>query len=523
MKDNSNNLPEFSDTKRLQLVFADKNDYYYTDSLMKLNLNQYLWLALRQNYHAVWFVSVKMPKETVNVKRFPDDMSGMEKKAVRSFLCGRKAFDWVMDQANQEDQGKKQAFIMESETFVSLFEKHELTVDHKKTLKNNTIILLLPPNVQETKDLLLTSRAFDNLEAEFVTGLRCESTASEDIYGNLNDKCSDVCLFLHEYTVCRIKRLLTYSLMHHPKRKISQNILDCMAVYLTQYLNNRCLQWHDEEKLFGGEISRCVLKYEDIEVHLSADTVWYRLKKRAEDVQCNVTKSADKALVGYMKQKNMTYVMKCIYMMPEPNSVKDYYLNIDPQNHQLAISAIPEEIRASVLETYEKTYRLAYTAGNSCENEKCRAFLNDMMNQAIIYYNEPDIFFRYLLCIGQCMSWLYQGEDDMLNIMLDTLKDYMAVILAAFKKMPNWNEGMRQKLKGKIQEIDIFISMGLTFKNNVQELRDKISGLRKLISLNTMSAVSTGGYPPPVQPSSSVVVPSANSYPPKYNKSWLKS
>ena len=520
MKDNSNNLPDFSENKRLQLVFAYKNDYYYTDSMMRLSLDQYLWLALRQYYNAVWFVSVRKPREAVRVNHFPDDLSHIEKKPIKYFLGTKKAFDWLMDQAKQNDNNQKQAFVMDLDSFVSIFEGRRVSESQKSVLKNHTIVLVMPPEVQETKELLITSNAFDNLEAEFVIALRDENNINEDIYGNLNDKCSDVCLFLQEYTVSRIKRVLMYSLMHHPKRRVSEDILDCMAVYLTQYLNNRSLQWYEEEKLFG-DMSRCLILYKDIEEQLSDDIVWKRLENFGKEVRRISTGTAERVMNEYLKRKNISRVMKCIYMVPEPDSIRDYYLNIDPQNHHMDISSISEDLRTSVLEAYEKTYHKAYTSGNCYENNLCPLFLNNVMDQAVNCYDEPDIFFRYLLCIGQCMDWIYYDEDALLELRINTLNDYMLVVLDAFKKMPNWNESMQQSLKGKIQELDRYVSIGLTSGNNVQEMRDKISGLKRLISINTMSAISPGGYPPPVQSSSADN--RVSSYPPGYNKNWMKS
>ena len=46
----------FSSKELLHLVFADETDTYYGDDLLKLELNQYLWLKLHESYQTVYFL-----------------------------------------------------------------------------------------------------------------------------------------------------------------------------------------------------------------------------------------------------------------------------------------------------------------------------------------------------------------------------------------------------------------------------------------------------------------------------------
>ena len=46
----------FSSDTLIHLVFGDETDVYYCDDLLRLNLRQYLWRELCQDYPAVFFL-----------------------------------------------------------------------------------------------------------------------------------------------------------------------------------------------------------------------------------------------------------------------------------------------------------------------------------------------------------------------------------------------------------------------------------------------------------------------------------
>ena len=476
------NLPEFSCDNWLQIVFADKDDYYYTDSLLRLELNQYLWLSLRQNYDAVWFVTVERSRKTVKVRHYKDSVNDLRFAQVRTFYGAiKKAFDWIMEQLNQKDERKRQAFVLDRDSFKILFENRKLTKENKNRLKNNTLILLLPPSVDETKELLLGSRAFDNLDAKFViNNLRESQAENKDIYLSLCNMCQDVCLFLNEFTTDRMKRMLYYSLIRHTEREVDSKTLECMAAYLTEYLNNRCLQWSEEDSFFG---SADVFRYKDIEQLLDTEEVWNTLEQRVCKILSTCEGDVRKALKQYMECKNISYGRKCIYMKPSTsNPIMSYYRDLDPYDKNISMSSIPEDLRKIVLEAYEEIYQLAYTTVNCRENTEkteCEKTLNDLLSQLNKYQREPEIYFRYLLCIGKCMSWIYESSDEQLQSRTDLLKEYIEVILDVFARMPNWDDVKRQRIRERVKQLDECVWV---LKCGMDEISKKIKECGRLIS-----------------------------------------
>lgn len=62
----------FSVGTGLQLVFADENDSYFTQSLLRLNLHQFLWLSLREQYSAVCFLRASEDDKGFSIHTFGD-------------------------------------------------------------------------------------------------------------------------------------------------------------------------------------------------------------------------------------------------------------------------------------------------------------------------------------------------------------------------------------------------------------------------------------------------------------------
>ena len=56
----------------LQLAFADENDRYFTDSLLRLTLHQYLWFHLRERYDAVCFLNESDDGKGFSIRTFGD-------------------------------------------------------------------------------------------------------------------------------------------------------------------------------------------------------------------------------------------------------------------------------------------------------------------------------------------------------------------------------------------------------------------------------------------------------------------
>ena len=110
----------FSDKDRkLYTVFAFDNDRYYTDSLLELNKEQYLWLSLRSSHDHVWFLSVQENKK-IDIMCFDDKPTNVELKSRKKLLGLKDPFEWFKEQSKQNGS---QAFVMDKDSFRNLFSK----------------------------------------------------------------------------------------------------------------------------------------------------------------------------------------------------------------------------------------------------------------------------------------------------------------------------------------------------------------------------------------------------------------
>lgn len=277
----------FSSKELISFVFANENDIYYGEDLLKLNLNQYLWTKLHESYETVYFLSAA--ENSFNVRSFGDSTciaydSG--KKSITKLLSfiGSTEQDklgaWMLRQLRAKPN-QAVAFVCPLEDFCTVLADDRWTTvlqsiaEEKK--RSGIFVLTAPATSERTKDLLLNSPVFDRLGETAVTDLR--GGELRELYGPIKRNKWDSCLFLNTFPRERVRSLLLHLAMEYPDRCQSCQELDTLADYLTGYLHDP--QSQQEEPLLTSNLPAGYLLYRELYEQLASESVWNRLAKQS--------------------------------------------------------------------------------------------------------------------------------------------------------------------------------------------------------------------------------------------------
>ncbi|MCD7917264.1 MAG: hypothetical protein LUF84_02220, partial [Clostridiales bacterium] len=87
----------FSSSELIHFVFANDDDDYYCGGLLRLDLNQYLWMKLHEeHYHTVYFLS-RTDANIFSIKTCGDKKSS-------SFTVKQSIWSWVLGTETEEEQ-----------------------------------------------------------------------------------------------------------------------------------------------------------------------------------------------------------------------------------------------------------------------------------------------------------------------------------------------------------------------------------------------------------------------------------
>lgn len=422
---------DFSDKERkFHIVFASEDDRYYTDSLMELDLEQYLWLSLRNTHEKVWFISVAGSKK-IKVECFDDKPSDncelKSRKKKGFFAAGQKEpFEWFTEQSEQDD---RQAFVMDKDSFRNLFE----TDRNIQEFKNITVVLVLRPKISELREVILEDYPLIDPFSSYIRELRREKTS--DIIFRLHNHYGRDCFFMQSFTKDNIRNMLLYVMFGDTEKAGSISLIEYMTAYLVYYLNNRSVQWYDSG-LFSACRNTSVYGicplYKDIRKALSNDTVWKCLKERASCLYRLDGRDPSNALRLYADEKELVFRNDTvIYMYPELNSKQEYILNSDPVRYGIKTDSVPKSIRKYVFEHYELLHRTAMTTG-TCDEDKVSVYTSGKLTDKFCGIRSEtaaddlyERYFRYLICIGKCLKLIYNGNAERTAKGIENIERYI--------------------------------------------------------------------------------------------------
>ena len=276
----------FNSKDLLHLVFANSDDLYYGEDLLKLDLNQYLWLKLHESgYQAVYYLYADNGKGIFQIRTYGDRQSSAYEPGWSLFRTETEKFgDWMLERL-EEKSNRRAALVCQLDTFCTVTGRDGWNGILQKLARmgNRTGILVLtaPAEVEKTRELLLRSSVFSYLGENTICNLRAGSLCP--LYGALAAGKPSSVVYLNRYTAKRLRALLLHVMMDSENLQAGEAELDHMAQYLEQYLINAWLQ--RKRPLFGERVCNEYPRYAELYKSLKDRTVWRRLEDAAAEAE----------------------------------------------------------------------------------------------------------------------------------------------------------------------------------------------------------------------------------------------
>ncbi len=270
----------FSSRELISFVFANENDTYYGDDLIKRDLNQYLWEQLHCNYDAVYFLSAEGSGFCV---RSYGDLACQDVPKKRRFDFVQNGFGGWLQRQLRAKPGKTAAFVCSLEDFCAVLSgsRWDAVLENIAGDKERTGIFVLTASAtaERTTRQLLESPVFEKLGETAVTDLRGGEV--RELYSALKKRKGDNCVFLNAFSWERVRALLLHLVMESPDRWESCGQLDALTDYLYTLLRDQTFA--DSEPLLDQELPVRYLMYATLYSKLTSNRTWKVLEARSAD------------------------------------------------------------------------------------------------------------------------------------------------------------------------------------------------------------------------------------------------
>lgn len=392
----------FSSKDLISFVFANENDTYYGDDLLKRDLNQYLWERLHGSYEAVYFLSAE--DNSFRVRSY-GDLSCSEytpkKKKLFGLIGGSSEQSelggWIHRQLCAKPDATS-AFVCSLDDFCSVLSDPqwdtvlEGIAEEKK--RTGIFVLTASATAERSAELLLTSPVFEKLHETTVTDLR--DGAMRDLYSTLKRRKWDNCVFLNSFTWEQVHGVLLHLAMEYPDRCESCEQLDMMSEYLYAYL--RDTDFAREEQLLSEEPLAGYPMYEELYVWLKNERNWKKFESRVVNFEKNGRKRTHIDLspsdVAVLRDPN-SYAGRCIKIkLPE-------WLSND--------SDAEEQARG----TLHSIYADVAVPKNKVENKRIISFAERIINQLdAVAHGDTETYNFVLSALKFCVGQIYAPDED---------------------------------------------------------------------------------------------------------------
>lgn len=403
----------FSSSELLHLVFANENDIFYCDNLLKLDLNQYLWWTLhKEGYQAVYFLHPE--KEGFTVRTYGDKKakpyapeSGIFKRLIRSET--RQFGDWMIQQLKAKGTDHT-AFVCPLRGFCDTAESEEWqkVLEEIAGMKNRTGIILLTasPEAEQSRELLMSSRVFDALKEKEIINLRGGDV--RPVYQSLASGKPNGVVYLNAFTKERMKALLLHVMMDEADYDAAPAQIDHGAEYLTQYYINPWLR--KRSPLFGAQNCNEQPKYCEIYLLLMNRKNWDRLMKQVQEVYAK-----GRSLKDYLNENESDYCNEAdaqVCVMRDRNSVAGSCMNLWLPPNQAKAKTIEDE--NAVFENLMDIQTTLGAPANRTDNLEIEKAIGELLTNQEIARSEGDFdtLKRAVFSMQFFARWLYVPEKD---------------------------------------------------------------------------------------------------------------
>ncbi len=272
----------FTSNKKLYFVFADEQDAFFTDSMLRLNTVDYLWLMLRKSgYSNVFFIRETqggLSLELSDTDAANTYSKGSKKLSLKSRFHVPEAIEsdamqlgrWIMRKKKKEEG--RTALVFQGTAFQKCFENgSELLTEFLEWQKKSqdSIILLLPMCMSAEELMLFTSKK--SVFAR-MNGCDCLSRPVYDvihgegavpIFERLSEKLGAAMIQLGVFSYGRVCAMLHWVALRQGRTIPVEQFQD-YANFLYWYVYSPELRAHVKEPLprFGNgrELSQCLLQ-----------------------------------------------------------------------------------------------------------------------------------------------------------------------------------------------------------------------------------------------------------------------
>ena len=219
-----------SDKGFVHIVFAHEDDDYYLDNLACLNMNQFLYYKLKQEYDGIYFIGgnieaiqliipdsksceiydaskekhrfINIFSKSNEVKTLADTKINIDKEELDEF---RTRIFRILRKEN------KQAFVFTLESFQDIFRDEdkcaELCSLKKRCLGKNVIVIQTPPILISNLEAFTAENSVFN--TELFSFFSCEGSSRNDkIFKRLNDLMGGCCTYLNRLDLDKIRRMV---------------------------------------------------------------------------------------------------------------------------------------------------------------------------------------------------------------------------------------------------------------------------------------------------------------------------
>ena len=203
----------FPSQQLISYVFANPGDEYRGGDLLTLNLQQYLWKSLHQQYRTVYFLNSSNGR-SFTTRTFREQQATQPANP-KFWQSPEEVFGkWLLTQLRQSA-----AFVCPMDTFCQVFSQAEWSPILKQIISDSKrtgiFVLTASPYADDSRTYLMNSPVFELLREHIVTDNR---GLNQSIYKAIRRDKPKNCCFLNDFTPDRISDLLLHICAAYPDR-----------------------------------------------------------------------------------------------------------------------------------------------------------------------------------------------------------------------------------------------------------------------------------------------------------------
>ena len=395
----------FSSNSLIQLVFAYEDDTFYTDNMMSLSLDQYIWIKLHDHYDTVYFAAKRdgMPV----IYHYGD--KGADMKIKRSLLGNSITahLDWIIGKL--KEPRKKSAIVFSLPDFCDYFVLEKFQKKLGELAASNytgTVVLKASPLIEKSRSYFIEKKnVFSCLNDMDIRYIR--DNKNVPLYHELNRRKKGSCFFLNVFTKDRIAAVVKHIIWNFPDRFASGITAENIAEFLFLYLNNRRLQWRI--KLFENDEVLFTHYFNQLYKQLENPRVWRKVTAETEillrdggETQYLVSKNISTSDGAYNNNSDPMFIMR------DHNSPLRKFLMLAPYEKN---SGYDGSLSDNIKKLFEIERHLT-TAYNCPENDAVVSYLDKAYSYLQSYCNDGDAesYRRMLVIIDFCAENMYIAE-----------------------------------------------------------------------------------------------------------------